>query len=110
MFVPLTKLLAKGLSRAGIQTEATAAHVCEVFRKIAPTIIHPQALDHIFPKFYKRGVLTIGVDHGAWAQLVLIHRDQLIPVLESHLRGTKIKGIKTSISELKNDFLPDLTG
>lgn len=109
MFVPLKNLISIALSRKGIEKEASAAHVCEAFRKVAAELIHPLALEHIYPKYFRHGVLTIGVDHPAWAQQVREKQLEIIGELKSRLRGIQVTRLRTLVSPPKtDDFAPDL--
>lgn len=99
MFVPIQKIITKAVAKLGIQKEATAALVCEKYRRLAPRLVHTNALEHTFPKSFAKKTLTIGVLNSAWAAEVKKNETILLETLNEALGKKSVAVIRTSISE-----------
>ena len=99
MFTPIQKILPKAIKKLGLAREAEAALVCEKYRKLAPRLIHTNALEHTFPKFYRSKTLTIAVENSAWAYQVAAHKDELIKAVNESLGKNSVKILKTQVVE-----------
>lgn len=96
MFTRLQNIIPSAAIKLGVRREIEAAIVCEKYRACAAEIIHPKALNHTAPKFYKNHTLTIAVENPAWAQVVLSHKQKLV----AHINGDKkfLRDLKTSVA------------
>lgn len=99
MFTPIQKILPKAIKSLGLASEARAALICEKYRKLAPRLIHTNALHHTFPKFYRGKVLTIGVANSAWAAAVLAQKKGLIELMNKELGKKMVADLKTRVVE-----------
>ena len=99
MFIPIQKILPKSITRLGLTRETKAALVCEIYRKLAPQLVHPEALKHTSPKFLKGNVLTIGVENSAWAQQIATQKIVLLKTLNKALGKNPITNIKTRMMD-----------
>lgn len=99
MFTPLSKLLPRAAARLGIKREIEAALICEKYRKLAPRLVHTNALKHTFPKFYRSKTLTIAVENPAWAQQVINCKSALLQAINESLGKTAVSSIKTRLVE-----------
>lgn len=97
LFTPLQKILPRAIAELKFTRQARAALVCERYRKLAPQIIHPEALNYTSPKFLKEKTLTINVENSAWAQLVVTRKKPLLKRLNENLGKDKITNIKTTV-------------
>ena len=78
--------------------ETRAALICERFRKLAPSVIGEDSLDHIKAKCFKGGILYISVPSSVWAQQVYIHRHDLIMKLNLNLEKSWVREIRTHVT------------
>lgn len=108
MFVPISKLIPKALTKFGFSKQAKAAFICEKFRKIAAENIPAKILMNTWPKNYQNGILTIFVTHPILAQELMERKHGLIKKMNETIMkewpGQKkqaIKDIKTQVSEPK---------
>lgn len=99
MFIPIQKILPKSIRRLGLTRQTEAALICEKYRKLAPRLIHTNALQHTFPKFYRGRALTIGVENSAWAAQVVTHKKELIKIVNEELGKQILCDVKTSVVE-----------
>lgn len=99
MFTPIQKILPKAIKNLGLTSEAQAALICEKYRKLAPRLIHTNALRHTAPKFYRGKILTIGVINSAWAQAVLAQKKGLIELMNKELGKKMVADLKTRVIE-----------
>jgi predicted nucleic acid-binding Zn ribbon protein len=99
MFYPIQKLLPRAMAKLGVRREVEAAVVCEKYRKLAPRLIHTNALDHTFPKFYQKKTLTIGVENPAWAQQVMSQKKDLIKAINESIGKEQVENLKTIVAE-----------
>lgn len=97
MFTPIQKILPKAIIRLGLSREATAAFVCEKYRILAPRHIHANALRHTFPKSFRTGTFTIGVENSAWAEQIIRRKANLLKILNEALGKKLIKEVKTRV-------------
>lgn len=95
MFIPIQKILPKSITRLGLTRETRAALVCEIYRKFAAQLVHPDALKHTSPKFLKGKILTIGVENSAWAQQITNCAGTLLEIINKNLGKEKITKIRT---------------
>lgn len=92
--------------RLGLTQETHAALVCEIYRKFAAQLVHPDALKHTSPKFLKGKTLTIGVENSAWAQQIANCADELLKKINKNLGREKITKIRTqNIPYIANDII-----
>lgn len=99
MFVSLQKILPKAIAKLKFTRQARAALVCEKYRKLAPQIIHPEALNHTSPKFLKGKTLTVGVENSAWTGQIAANKEKLLKELNKALGKKEITNIKTTVLE-----------
>lgn len=97
-FTQLKSLIPRALASKGLTRQAKAAVVCEKFRSLAPKIVRPDILDHSFPKTFRGAVLTIGVENGAWAQLIIAVKMALMKEINAALSDEVVKELKTTVS------------
>lgn len=100
MFTPLRQLLPHAAARYGLTRQTQAAAVCEHYRRVAQLLIHPEALAHTKPLYFRRSILTIGIENGAWAQVVHRGKSKLLQELNARAKGISIKDIRTKITQL----------
>lgn len=79
----------------GVAREVTAALVCEKYRKLAPEIIHADALTFTKPQHFRGKTLTIGVTNSAWAQQVMNKKPELLDALNKSLGKTYVTAVRT---------------
>lgn len=103
MFTPIQKILPKSIVKLGFTRETQAALVCERYRKLAPSIIHPEILIYTYPKFFRGSTLTIGVENSAWAAQVINNKETLIKVINKSIGKPVINILKTQISVKRVD-------
>lgn len=94
MFTSIQNILPKTIQKIGIKTEIDAAQVCEKYRKLAPRIVHADALQHTFPKFFRRRSLVIGVEDTNWGHQVMTNREALLAAINECFKEKKVKQIK----------------
>ncbi|MBI2638508.1 DUF721 domain-containing protein [Candidatus Peregrinibacteria bacterium] len=99
MFTPLQKIISGAAARLGIKREIEAALICEKYRKLAPRLVHANALQHTFPKFYRNKTLTVGVENSAWAHQVAINKKTILQAMNESLGKTAVNAIKTVVVE-----------
>lgn len=99
MFTPIQKIIPAAAVRLGIKRQIDAASICEKYRKLAPRLVHTNALHHTFPKFYRGKTLTIGVTDSAWAQVVSEKSAGLIRDINKELGTRCVNGLKTQVVE-----------
>lgn len=104
-FTPLNQILPSAARAWGIKREVDAAIVCETYRQVAPTTIHPEALDHTRPKYFRRKKLTIGVDNAAWGAEILKNKGKLIAKLNELLGKKAVVGIQTRVDLPHEDMV-----
>jgi len=100
MFYPIQLVLPRAAVKLGIKREFDAAIVCERYRKLAPKIVHEQALLHTSPRSYKKKILTIQVSNSSWAHQVASHKNDLIKEINASLSRQAIEQIKTYIGDV----------
>lgn len=106
MFIPIQKILPKSITRLGLTKETRAALVCEIYRKFAAQLVHPDALKHTSPKFLKGKTLTIGVENSAWAQQITNCAFDLLKTINKNLGKEKITKIRTqNVSRIADDTI-----
>ncbi|MBI4994521.1 DUF721 domain-containing protein [Candidatus Peregrinibacteria bacterium] len=99
MFTPIQKILPKAITGLKFTRQARAALVCEKYRKLAPQIVHPEALRHTYPKFFKGTILVVAVENSAWAGQIAANKEKLLNELNKTLGKKEIKNIKTAVLE-----------
>lgn len=99
MFTPIQIILPRAASALGVRREVEAALVCEKYRKLAPTFVHKDALEHTRPKSYKGRTLIIGVENPAWAGQVISRKAELIKEINASLGKRCIENLKTQVME-----------
>lgn len=99
MFTPIQKILPKAAAALGVKREIEAAVVCEKYRRLAPKLLHPEILSHTTPKFYKGRTLTIAVENPAWAERVILRKEDLIKEMNGALGKKYIEKLKTQVVE-----------
>lgn len=100
MFTSIQKIIPKAAAKLGVKREVEAALICEKYRKLAPRLIHTNALQHTFPKYYRRKTLTIGVENPAWAEQVVKSKGDLITGINTSLGKNIVTNVKTLIDNL----------
>jgi predicted nucleic acid-binding Zn ribbon protein len=99
MFTPLSKIIPRAAAQLGIKREIEAALICEKYRKLAPRLVHTNALKHTFPKFYRNKTLTIAVENPAWAQQVMNCKSALLQAINESLGKKSVEMLKTQVVE-----------
>lgn len=99
MFVPIQQILPKAAQRLGVRREVEAALICEKYRKLAPELIHAQALQYTMPKFFKGKTLTIAITDPAWAAHLMARKSELVAALNDALGEKVIEKIATKLVE-----------
>lgn len=99
MFTPIQKILPKAIQGLGLRRETEAALICEKYRKIAPRLVHANALRYTYPKFYRGRTLMVGVTNPAWAEQIMIRKAELMKAINESLGKKLIQTIKTQIVE-----------
>jgi len=89
------------MSTLGVKREVEAAVVCEKYRKIAPRVVHAEALQHSFPKSYRNKILTIGVENSAWAAQIKQSAEMIIDEISATLGKGVVVKIKTVVALLE---------
>lgn len=107
MFTSLQKILPQAITKLGMKREIEAALICEKYRKLAPQFIHRAALDHTFPKYYRRKILTVGVENSGWAHHLVMRKKELIEAINTSMEKSVIKDIKTKITDEPSDATID---
>ena len=97
MFIQLQKLLPKAMQSLGVAREVTAALVCEKYRKLAPEIIHAEALTFTKPLHFRGKTLTIGVRSSAWAGQIISKKQELLNALNKSLGKTYVTALRTQM-------------
>lgn len=107
-FEPFQKFIAKASSNYGITTEAHAAHVCHSFRQLIPTLFpdNNHAPKNISPAHYKNLTLTVNITSPAWAQELIIRKDQIISEINSKFSKEVVKHLRTQLSPTKTSPPP----
>jgi len=90
-------LVKKIANSRGISVEMTASNICQKYRRLAPGIIHPNILDHSFPKHFKNNTLTVAAKNSAWAQEIHMHSHLLLESLQKESSPVSIKRIKVLV-------------
>lgn len=103
-FSHFSQWIPKAIARYNISRETRAALVCERFRKLAPTLIGAESLDHVQPKYFKHGILYIAVPNSLWAQQVYVHRHDLIMKLNINLENEWVQDIRTHVGPIESEF------
>ncbi len=93
-FIDFKKLLPGAIARYNVERETQAAHICERFREVAPSILGKEGSTLMRPKYFKRGTLTIAVPSSLWAQRLVIHRHDLIMKLNLSLEHEWVNEIR----------------
>lgn len=96
-FVNFREYLPKALAKYNVSRQSQAALICERFRQLAPKVVGKDAANHVAPKYFKHGVLTISVPSSVWAQHVFVHRHELLLQLNMNLDGAHVKDIRTYV-------------
>lgn len=99
MFTQLSKIIPRAAAQLGIKREIEAALICEKYRKLAPRLVHANALKHTFPKFYRGKTLTVAVENSAWAEQVVTRKKELIEALNAALAKKCVENLKTEVVE-----------
>lgn len=99
MFFPIQLIIPRAINKLGIKTEVEAALICERYRKFAPSIVHKDALQNTFPKFYRRRTLTIGVSNPAWAHQVHINKGKIIAAINESIGRKQVEFLVTNVAE-----------
>lgn len=99
MFTPIQQLLPRAMTALGVKQEVEAAIVCDKYRKLAPSLIHPDVLLHTSPKSYRRKVFTIAVENPAWSQKITECKEAIIRGINEDLRYPYIGAVKTQVVE-----------
>lgn len=97
VFTPIQKILPKTINKFGIKREVEAAAICEKYRKLAPRFVHANALDHTFPKFYRRKTLTVAVINAGWAHQVISNKKPLLDAINKSLGACTVTELRTQV-------------
>lgn len=108
MFVSLKNLLPQEIARRGMAPALAAATVCKAFRDLIPQLFSKDAVDFMDARSYKDGTLTVHVLDGAWAKLIIDHKDEIIQKLNTTIRSTIVKNVKPKVG-MPQDMKGDLT-
>jgi len=79
-----------------------AAIVCAQYVKIAPTLIHPEALEHSAAYTYRDGIFTICVINPAWGQKIISCAEAIRTTLNKNLKTENIKKVKIKVMDKIN--------
>ena len=85
-----------------------AATVCKAFRDLIPQLFSKDAVDFMDARSFKDGTLTVHVLDGAWAKLILDHKDEIIQKLNTKIQSTIVKSVKPKVG-MPEDMKGDLT-
>lgn len=102
-FVPLQSLIPRAAASKGIAKEFKAISVCSAFESILPEVFagHPTIKNEVRVRFYKDGILTIGVSSSIVASELTIKKQKILSLLNEKLSAsttpTTIKNIKTTV-------------
>lgn len=96
-FQPFQNFIPRAANRYGISKEMEAAKICGDFRKLMPELFkgRPHAADYIQPAFYKNKILTLNVLSPAWAQEVVMRRQQIIEEMNKKAGHQVIHTLRT---------------
>jgi hypothetical protein len=97
-FVDIKKYLPKAIARYNMTREARAAHVCDRFRALAPSIMGEDAMKKITPKFFKGHTLYVSVPNSLWAQRLYVHRHDIIMKLNLDLGKEIVYELRTLVN------------
>ncbi len=108
-FTPFQKYFQKAAANYGMNKQIEAAEICHKFRKILPAIF--ENFDAIEEKitagFYDKSNLTINVESPAWAQEVIMRKEQIIAEMNSQFGKEVIRNLKTQIVSRKKNIEPE---
>lgn len=96
-FIHFSSFIPDALKKYKMTREARASLVCARFRKILPSIVGEDLPAAVHPKFFKGGVLYVGVPSSMWAQRVYVHRHELIMKLNLNLEKEWVKDLRTVV-------------
>lgn len=96
MFTPIQQIIPKTAATFGMKHQLEAALICEKYRKLAPRLVHTNALEHTAPISYRGKTLTIGVANSAWAQQVTDKANLLLQEINKELGSSGVAKIKTT--------------
>ncbi len=96
MFTPIQQIIPKTAATLGMKRQLEAALVCEKYRKLAPRLVHTNALEYTSPISYRGKTLLIGVANSAWAQQVVDRAKDLLKEINRDLNTAKVAKIKTT--------------
>lgn len=99
-FFTFSELVPKALAKYKMEREARAALVCQRFRTLMPSILGPDAATSIRPKFVKGKVLYVAVPSSVWAQVVYVHRHELLVQLNLNMaEHSGVSDLRTVVEE-----------
>ncbi len=96
-FWDFTKLLPRAIEKYNMERETRASLICKKFRDFAPSIVGEKVFSHMNVKYYKNGILYVGVSHSAYAQYLHIHRHDIITKININLKNEWLKDLKTLV-------------
>ncbi len=99
MFIPIQKILPKAIAQLKMTRQTRAALICEKYRKLAPTLVHQEALKFTSPLFFRNKILIINVVNSAWAGHLAKCKPDLIKAINGALGHVEIKDLKTRLDE-----------
>ena len=102
-FVPLQLLIPRAAASKGFSKEFKAISVCSAFESILPEVFagHPTIKDEVKVRFYKDGVLTLGVAGSVVASELTIKKQSILKLLNEKLSKSTtplvVKDIRTTV-------------
>lgn len=101
-FTRISQLIGKAVCKLGLERQARAALICEKYRKLAPQILGGKISVHAWPKYFRRKVLVVGVDHPLFASEMNQQKDAIIKLLNEALGKDTIKNIRTIVEKTED--------
>lgn len=86
----------------------TAATVCKAFRDLIPELFSRDALDFMDARSFKNSTLTVHVLDGAWAKLIIDHKEEIMQKLNTKIHSNIIKNIRPKVGmpqDTKDDLI-----
>ncbi|MEK7673105.1 MAG: DUF721 domain-containing protein [Patescibacteria group bacterium] len=100
MFEPFQKLLPLAAQKKNISREWLAIKVCQDFRTILLEIFTTQKeiAQYVQPAFYKDSILHINVENSAWAQEIIMKKEQILKELNKKIGKNLVKSLRTQLT------------
>lgn len=102
-FVPIQNLIPRAAAAKGISKEFKAISVCSAFESVLTNFFkgYPTIKDEIRVRFFKDGVLTLGVAGSVIASELMVKKQQLLTALNEKLSKSptkiQVKDLRTTV-------------